>query len=277
MYFAGRGEWDHARGAFSNRDSVRDALAAELAERKADLKDRQTADLRERQHDACDALREVRDVQYQDLLQRQRDERAAFKAGEALEAIGTGRIRHDDGKVTSQIEPAANENSAAEVTPVQRQNSEPGIETPLPERKLEPQARNEVAVTVAPDIEQVVRAEVGGHIDLSSVQLPEQETAAPARGASDLAAGAIGGVASYLADQLGELFAPTPPEVREAQATAAAKQEAERPVERPATDTQADARAAAYGRIIEEALKATEHNDAFWKERDRGKGWERDQ
>ena len=46
---------------------------------------------------------------------------------------------------------------------------------------------------------------------------------------ADLAAGAIGSVASYLADQLGELFAPTPPEVREAQAKADAKREAEKP------------------------------------------------
>ncbi|MBX9925211.1 MAG: relaxase/mobilization nuclease domain-containing protein, partial [Hyphomicrobiaceae bacterium] len=207
MYFAGRGEWEEAREAFSNRDSVRDAVAAELAERKADLKDRQTADLRERQRDACDALREVRDVQYQDMLQRQRDERAAFKASETLEAIGAGHNQTDAGKVAAQIEPAANENRVAEVTPVQRQNSEPGIETPLPERKLEPQAPNEVAMTVAPGIEQLVRAEDGGHIDLPHVQLSEQE-AAPARGPSDLAAGAIGSVASYLADQLGELFSP---------------------------------------------------------------------
>ncbi|MFZ4687587.1 MAG: relaxase/mobilization nuclease domain-containing protein, partial [Hyphomonadaceae bacterium] len=56
LYFAGRGEWGQARDAFSDRDSVRDAVAAELAEHKSDLKERQTGDLRERQRDACDAL-----------------------------------------------------------------------------------------------------------------------------------------------------------------------------------------------------------------------------
>ena len=49
---------------------------------------------------------------------------------------------------------------------------------------------------------------------------------------SDLAAGAIGSAASYLADQMGEMFAPTPPEVREAQAKADAKREAEKPAKR---------------------------------------------
>ena len=42
-------------------------------------------------------------------------------------------------------------------------------------------------------------------------------------GAADLAGGMIGGAASYLADQLGEAFAPTPPEVHEAQAKALEK------------------------------------------------------
>ncbi len=56
---------------------MRDATEKELADRKVDIKQRQNDDLRERQHDACDAVRQVRDVQYQELLQRQRDEPAA--------------------------------------------------------------------------------------------------------------------------------------------------------------------------------------------------------
>ena len=95
---------------------------------------------------------------------------------------------------------------------------------------------------------------------------------------TDLAAGAIGSVASYLADQLGELFAPTPPEVREAQAKADAKPDAAREAEKPEKED----KAAAYGRIIDNAVRMAEEEraregDAYWKERDRGKGWERDQ
>ena len=109
--------------------------------------------------------------------------------------------------------------------------------------------------------------------DVPALPPPVPETT---RQLSDLAAGAIGSVASYLADQLGELFAPTPPEVREAQAKADAKREAEKPVAR-------DEKSAFYEKMIDAAIKAhraeqTERQDeAYWKERDRGKGWERDQ
>ena len=81
-----------------DRDSVRDAVAAELNERKSDLKARQTDDLRERQRIACDGLRESRDVQYQELLQRQREERGAFNAGVTLDALGIAQERAGEGQ-----------------------------------------------------------------------------------------------------------------------------------------------------------------------------------
>ena len=93
---------------------------------------------------------------------------------------------------------------------------------------------------------------------------------------ADLAAGAIGGAASYLADQLGEMFAPTPPEVREAQAKADAKREAEKPAPAPEDKT------AGYTRHIEAAMRVIDaerlrqEDRAYWEERDRGKGFERD-
>ena len=64
--------------------------------------------------------------------------------------------------------------------------------------------------------------------------------------------------------------------MREAQAKADAKREAEKPVAR-------DDKSAFYEKMIDAAIKAhraeqTERQDeAYWKERDRGKGWERDQ
>jgi hypothetical protein len=82
------------------------------------------------------------------------------------------------------------------------------------------------------------------------VPASETEAKAPAHGVSDLAAGGIGALANYLADQLVELFAPTPPEVREAQAKAEAKAEANRENERPARDD----KAAAYDAIIDHVL-----------------------
>ncbi len=127
-------------------------------------------------------------------------------------------------------------------------------------------------------IEQAVRSDEGGSIDLPAVQVPQQESKAPTHGVSDLAAADIGSVASYLADQLVELFAPTPPDVREAQAKAEAKAKAGREAERPAHEDIA----AADERIIESAVRAVEderaqQGEAWWKERDKGKGFERDQ
>jgi hypothetical protein len=277
FHFAKDGQWDQAREAFNDRDSVRDATEKELADRKADLKQRQNDDLRERQHDACDALRQVRDVQYQELLQRQRDERAAFRAGETLEALGIGRERQDDGN--AKPEKAANENRSAEVAPVQHQMAGPSLDA-APAPRPAPEIKQDQQVAVAEALDQAVRSDTGGHIDLSNMHVPisETETKAPARGTSDLAAGGIGALANYLADQLGELFAPTPPEVREANGKAEAKAEATRVNERPARDD----KAAAYDAIIESAVRAAEeerarHGEAWWKERDKGKGWERDQ
>jgi Relaxase/Mobilisation nuclease domain len=278
FHFAKEGQWDAAREAFNDRDSVRDAVSKELAERKADLKDRQTDDQRERQRDACDALREVRDVQYQDLLQRQRDERAAFKVGVTLDALGIGSELQDGGQAKSLSERVANENRVAEAAPVQHQQVGPSVEAVRAEAK--PYER-QIAATPEPlfrPLEQTLLSEQGGHIDLPEVKFSAQEAVAPVRGASDLAAGGMLSAASYLADQLGELFAPTPPEVREAQAKAEIKAEAIREAERPAPED----KAAAYERIIESAVRAAEEEraqkgDAWWKERDRGKGFERDQ
>ena len=292
FHFGKSGQWEQARDAFNDRDSVRDATEKDLAGHKADLKQRQNDDLSERQHDACDALRQVRDVQYHELLQRQRDERAAFKAGETLQALGIGRERQDDETAKALPEKAANENRSAEATPVQQQASGPSLEVaPTPRTgsvtDIERAAPNpselkqdQQAAAVIQALDQAVKSDTGGSIDLSHVQVParEGEAKAPARGVSDLAAGGIGALANYLADQLGELFAPTPPEVREANAKAEAKADSNREAERPARDD----KAAAYDAIIESAVRAAEeerarHGEAWWKERDKGKGFERGQ
>ncbi|MFX9012000.1 hypothetical protein ABTN18_19790, partial [Acinetobacter baumannii] len=82
---AAAGRWQEARERFGTRDEVKSELAEQLADRKADIEERQKATIAERQRDACDALRDIRDVQYQALLQRQREERGAQRAGETLE------------------------------------------------------------------------------------------------------------------------------------------------------------------------------------------------
>lgn len=278
FHFAREGQWDTAREAFGDRDSVRHAVAKEMSERKADLKARQTEDLRERQRDACDALRDVRDVQYQELLQRQRDERAALMAGQTLGSLGIGVDRHADDAAKSSPERAANENLVVEVGSVLQPTNGQGIEVAHSDTKaLEQQAGTTVAPLFRP-IEQSLVSEAGGAVDVPHIETPQLVSIAPIRGVSDLAASGVGGAASYLADQLAELFAPTPPEVREAQAKADAKHAAEHAAKQPEPED----KAAAYARIIDSAVRRAEveraqEGDAYWKERDRGKGWERDQ
>jgi hypothetical protein len=278
FHFARDGKWDAAREAFGNRDSVRVAVTKELSEFKADLKSRQTEDLRERQHDACDALRDVRDVQYQELLQRQQKERIALQVGQTLDALGIVVDRQPDGMAKPLIDRAANENLGVEATPMPQPYGKQGAEIVQADAKPP-----ELQTTMPPEplvrpLEQTLLSEAGSSIELPRIDMPKQDVIAPARGVSDLAAAGVGSVASYLADQLGEFFAPTPPEVREAQAKAHAKHASEREAQQPDKED----KATAYARIIDSAVRLAEteraqKDDTYWKERDRGKGFERDQ
>lgn len=260
LYFGRDGNWEEARNAFGDKDSVRDSSERQLAERKADLKDRQTRDLRERQKDALDALRDIRDVQYQELLQRQRDARAELQIGQSLEQAGMPPRAPD------AISPIiANENAPASRAPAQ---SYVDLGELRPEGHPTPVAGSDHALVPSREVALPVS-------DAVSMPLPDAPEAT--RQIADLAAGSIGAVADYLADQLGEMFAPTPPEVREAQAAAEAKRDAQKEPE-PSKDE----KARAYARIIDASVKLFEAEradgaaSAYWKERDRGKDWERD-
>lgn len=282
-FFAKDGQWDRARDAFKDRNCVRDAVEEQLAASKADLIQRQKVELRDRQRDACDALRQVRDLQYQELLQRQRGERAALGASETLEAAGVDSHRHVVETPRSPQENAANENrsDAAVANRGQTPETAPPVAVPMaPDVRLQQQAPDAQQIaqhvgqsaTIARTIDQIVD-NTQTAIEAPRSDSPEQSSIAPVRGASDLLAGGIGGAASYLADQLGELFAPTPPEVREEQAKQAAKSEASKQPDAPAPEKPVSD----YDRLIAEAIRIAQADQQWWQERDRGKGFERDQ
>jgi hypothetical protein len=272
LYFARDGKWDEARAAFDDRDSVRDAVAKDIAERKADLKGRQNQDLSERQAEACDVLRDVRDVQYQELLQRQRDQRAAFRAGATLEAVGIGSERQPDRTAEALRKSAVNENRTVEAPAAARPDRK--ADSPVHAQGIA-QEQNPLLPAIAATIGEAVASQEGGHIDAAPLFAEPEERGVPAHKTAAQAIGVVGSVASYLADQLGEFFAPTPPEVREAQAKADAKREAEKPVPEEKTNPYARQIDAAM-RVVEEERQQREDR-TFWEERDRGKGWERDQ
>lgn len=271
MFFARQGLWVEAREAFSNRNAVHDAVEAQLAERKADIKQRQTKELRGRQSDACDALREIRDVQYQDLLQRQRDERAALRASVMLGAATPA--------TTADAIPAD----------VANQNSPAGTAAPDVARAKTP-TPDEVATALKPADDAQKKSsqhtptapnEASQAADAQSAKppvlvfedppllLPDLSPPTPIAGAVDLAADAMGGIASYLADQLGEFFAPTAPEQREAMAKAEAKREAMKPEPDPARDLYKGVVADIAAAIEKERA---EKGEAWWTERERSKG-----
>jgi hypothetical protein len=260
QYFAYAGQWERAREVFDDRHAGHDASLETLHDRKADLELRQKVTIAEYQQDACDALREVREIQYQELLQRQTAERASLQAGIALDTAG----------VRQQPDREATDMLWAQVP--SNQNAELGTVQPAPtpveagQRALEARLLSE--------IDRALPDKAGAYIDVSP--LTEREPglgAVPTTQMTDLAAGAIGSVASYLADQLGELFAPTPPEVREAEAKAAAKREAPKSQEAPALEKPNND----YDRVIADAIQLAQADRQWWTERDRGKDWERDQ
>jgi hypothetical protein len=259
-YFAYAGQWERATEVFDDRHSARDDTLEPLRRQKADLVFRQNYAMAERQQDACAELREVREIQYLELLQRQTAERASLQAGIALDTAGVRQL--PDREATDMLWAQVPSNQNAELGTVQP------APTPVEagQRALE--------ATLLSAIDQALPDKAGAYIDASP--LTEREPglgAVPTTQMTDLAAGAIGSVASYLADQLGELFAPTPPEVREAEAKATAKREAQKSQEAPALEKPKSD----YDRVIADAIQIAQADRQWWTERDRGKDWERDQ
>mgnify|MGYP001390952152 CR=1 FL=1 len=211
LYFAKQGDWENARSAFSDRDAVTRAVDKEFAERAQALHSEQRNEVRERQTLACDALRLIRDQGYRELLDRQ--------AADRLEM----RELHSQGeRATHLIEPKV-ERAADQIEAAPKPASE---RIAVEDRNLTEAAAGELIADAITARDGQVPASVP---PIVPPELPEPVRDAPdiergrdaaLTGAADLAAGMIGGAASYISDQLGEAFAPTPPEVREAQAKA---------------------------------------------------------
>ncbi len=280
FHFAQGGDWDKALAAFGDRNAVRDDAAREMAERLATLKAEQTAAIRERQDEAIKELRELRDGQYTELLDRQREERTAMRAahvqGQSAEFVLD--MRHaepqrdagDAGKV-------ANDNRTPIAAAELGRGHEAGPAIPAEVQRDAPapvvtEARPEILLDLLrPD---PALAVVDEHVaERGTFSIPTPEAPEPAKQAPDLAAGAIGSAANYLADQMAEMLAPTPPEVREQRAKEDAKREAERP-RREDSDI--------WSPYVEAAVRAAERAQEdkrsrdYWEDRDRNKDWERD-
>lgn len=401
-WFAERNQWTEARIAFKDHDAVKKEVATTFSLRQAEIKERQTTLLRARQDAAITALRQSRDIEYKELLARQKGERASLRAGELQMgySLPTAADRARDLVVQTLTQGAANANTdtksqtadttlATTSTPTDTQaTSIEGNQHRVPLQPLDPALTTAPRATAnlytdhtftlpAPDLLSrsavplaatahmlerlptsnntdialvglALHHEYGGHdaarelfsqwssrhpawrgasaetiwstIDpdrsdatglpmliavarahgvdtkpLTDVPDPFPEATSPRdarltpsdtyaspnplvqepiKSSSDLAAGAIGKLADYLADQLGEALAPTPPEIREARARAEARREAERP--QPEEDP-----ARARARNVEGQVRAAEQvrqqqqDRDWWTERDRSRDRDR--
>lgn len=269
LWFAAEGQFADMLSAFGDRDAVRDEVSKDLALRKAELKERQNEVLRTRQNEALNELRLSREAEYKQVLQRQRDERAAMQAahvqGLSAEFVLDGRevaaqpVPGNDLAPTAdrprQAEPQQRaENTAAALADILRDlaDSSPVAEA-LNERRHPPAPERQQAPEQAPDRE-------------------------PQRDGMDLGAGAIGAAAEYVAEQLAELIAPTPPEVRKEREQQEAKREMEREAARSAEPPLSDFWQREVEAALREAerLKEEQRSRDYWEERDRGKERGRD-
>lgn len=255
MHFLRDGQFAEANEAFFDRNAVHDAVTREFAARRAEIRDEQRDETRARQDAACTLLREQRTEAYEALKQRQRDERTEL------------REIHDAGERAPWLLDPARPRESANQNQQGAERAEPPITIPA-------EVPAEVRLSNDPAIARAVLAEAGREVapepshPVGPRDVPDGNVKQP----TDLAATMIGSVAGYVADQMAEFFAPTPPEVREARVKAEAKREAEKPEPAPSP----------YAKVVEAALRAAEEQReqqrayTYWRERDRGKDWDRD-
>ncbi len=215
VVFARAGEFGDAWSALGDREALLKSVAKEFDARRADIIAAQRDDVREKQDLVIAALMEERSQGYKDLLARQQGERVELKT---LHAKG----ERAEGSQARTVSDVANENASP--------------------AKLEPRLASETVSL--PEVKVVDNAVTPLHVlepvDHSVVLVDrdarreEQKRDGQLTQVADLGAGMIGSVASYLADQMAEMFAPTPPEVREAQAKAIAKAKDAAEAEKPA-------------------------------------------
>ena len=269
--FGREGRWSEAEKALADVQAVRTDAEYTLGDVFRDLKRQQRDEVRARQKEACDKLLAERKEQYQELLARQREERAAMRAAHAQGQSGEFVL---EARVRAPGEAKANDNNIinneAAVAPAPEQPA-PGQQTLQPAQHP---AHADIAEAMRDHVVEKLTEERSTVAHEGWPGIAREPSADPVNSVADLGAGAVGAAAGYLADQLGELFAPTPPEVREAREKAEAKREAEkpRPDEKPMTAYQRHIEA-----VIREAQRMEEEKRSrdYWTERDRGKDRDR--
>lgn len=270
LHFLRQGRLDDALNAIKDRDQAGNDRSRQLAEKKDLIREDQKIATRLAQAIACEKLKEEREKPYRELLDRQKAEKRNLR-----------KTHREGGRLDGGIERV--EPMAAEAQPAPAQErpgkayyrrpdriARPALKT-TSERPADDAQRALTSTGSASRAAREVVAEERGSFRAIRWQPRHADRPEPVRGRglADLGAGAVGSAASYIADQLGELFAPTPPEVREKRAAEDAQRAADLPiVEVKDQDPYARLAEAAVRRV--EAEQQTKRDDAAWQQhRDR--------
>ena len=181
----------------------------ELAERLATLKTEQTAAIRGRQDEAIREIRETREAQYKELLDRQREERTAMRAahvqGQSAEfVLETRRAGTEERDASDAGKVIANDNRKHPVPDVPREQDRGPVTMADPARGPEGIEVRQTPPEIARDlVARDVAEEQAREVESGTFSIPTPEAPEPVKQMPDLAAGAIGKAADYLSDQIG--------------------------------------------------------------------------
>lgn len=277
LHLGREGEWQMALNAFGDRNAFDNHVSDVMAGRLAALKAERDLELKTRQEEAVKELIEARKEGYKELLARQRDERAAMRAAHAQgqSAEHVLEARHDAAE-----QGKANDNAPAYATSAAT-SQQPQQEITPNQRAEQASGRNEgqhASATLQETLThaaEALRDERSTQLTEPSPPVHDANDREPLNGPADLAAGAIGAIAGYVAEQFFEFVAPTPPEVREQRAKEDAKRETEAPKKEPE-------RVSPWARQIEAAIRVRERDEEekrsrdYWTERDKSKDYDRE-
>jgi hypothetical protein len=254
---AREGDHEAATLVLTALDEQRDAVHAQLSAERKELRQHQLETTRHRQDEACRALIEDRAEGFQEIKDRQKDERAEFKVLQALRDAGQPYDLDRMQELLGQHAPPALAND----------NRQP-IELAEPANQNRPE--RELALLDANPFSAAARDLFPEHVD------PQEK--APHRDASDLAAGVLGAAVEIGIRLMEGFIAPPTPRERAIEKARAIRQEQLAPARETALEEEKirnDFTRHAATAAREAEAEQEQERKLYWEERGRSRSRER--
>lgn len=228
---AGQGDFEAAWDAIADRDALRRNADRETGEARRAVRDRQRAETRQRQDEACAALYQQRAETYAAIKLRQKDERAELKELQGTRAAGAPYDK--DRLIELVTEPVAERlpDPPSADHAKQADDLAKAPESRTAEHAPELADQSGPAEIVGDLTEQLAATLQAGNVmeeKSTAIELPHREPDASRStvltGAADAAAGGIGKLAEILADAIAAIVAPETEKERARRLAAQAKQ-----------------------------------------------------